>query len=87
MATLFEPSGVEKTCRPRNGKKFALDELQELVGGYVEMVRIPGDVGRRVFFVDEDGRMKRLPSNVKASHLAYRLLVGNALLCSPKEVD
>ena len=86
MATLYEPSGVEKTCRPRNGKKFALEELQELVGGYVEMVSIPGDVGKRVFFVDEEGRLKHLKPNVKASHLAYRLLMGNALLCSPKEV-
>lgn len=87
MATLYEPSGRDTPCRPRNGKKFTLDELQELIGGYVEMVSIPGDVGRRVFFVDEDGRMKGLPSNVRASHIAYRLLLGNALLCSPKEVD
>ena len=38
------------------------------------------------FDVDEEGRLKHLKPNVKASHLAYRLLVGNALLCSPKEV-
>ena len=87
MATLYEPSGGGTPCRPRNGKKFALDELQGLIGGYIEMVRIPGDAGRRVFFVDEEGRLKHLRPNVRASHLAGQLLVGNALLCSPKEVD
>jgi hypothetical protein len=51
------------------------------------MVRIPGDAGRRVFFVDEGGRLKHLKANVRASHLAGQLLVGNALVCSPKEVD
>jgi hypothetical protein len=87
MAVLYEPSGRDRQCRPRDGKKFTLDELQALIGGYVEMVRIPGDVGRRIFFVDEEGRLKRLKPNVRASHLAGRLLVGNALLCNPKEVD
>jgi hypothetical protein len=37
--------------------------------------------------VDEEGRLKRLKPNVRASHLAGQLLVGNALLCSPKEVN
>nr|ART39127.1 H353 [uncultured bacterium] len=87
MATIYEPSGLDRPCRPRNGKKFALDELQQLVGGYIEMVRIPGDVGRRIFIVDEEGRLKGLKPNVRASHLAGQLLVGNALLCSPKEVN
>lgn len=87
MATLYEPSGRDQTCTPRDGKKFTLDELQTLVGGYIEMVRIPGDVGRRMFFVDEEGLLRGLSPNVRASHIAGRLLVGNALLCSPQEVD
>jgi len=87
MAKLIEPSGRESECTPRDGKKFKLDELQTLVGGDIEMVRIPGDAGRRVLFVDEEGRLKRLPANVAASHLAGQLIVGNAVLCSPKEVD
>ncbi|MPZ50842.1 MAG: DUF3846 domain-containing protein [Dehalococcoidia bacterium] len=87
MARLYEPSGRDSECTPHNGKKFTLAELQALVGGYIEMVRIPGDAGKRVFFVDEEGRLKKLPPNVRASHIAGQLLVGNAVLCSPKEVD
>jgi hypothetical protein len=87
MARLYEPSGRDLQYAPRNGKKFTLAELQALVGGYIEMVRIPGDAGKRVFFVDEDGRLKKLRPNVRASHLAGQVLVGNAVLCSPEEVD
>ena len=87
MATLYEPSGRDSEYTPRNGKNFTLADLQALVGGYIEMVRIPGDAGRRVFFVDEEGRLKKLKPNVRASHVAGQLVVGNAVLCSPKEVD
>jgi hypothetical protein len=87
MATLYEPSGRDSQPMPRDGRKFSLDELQALVGGYIEMVRIPGDAGKRVLFVDEEGRLKGLKPNVRASHIAGQLIVGNAVLCSPKEVD
>ena len=87
MATLYEPSGRDSDYTPRNGKKFTMAELQALVGGYIEMVRIPGDAGKRVLFVDEEGRLKGLKPNVRASHLAGQLIVGKAVLCSPKEVD
>ena len=87
MATLYEPSGHDSEYTPRNGKKFTLAELQALVGGYIEMVRIPGDAGGRVFFVNEEGMLRKLRPNVRASQIAGQLLVGNAVLCSPKEVD
>ncbi len=87
MATLYEPSGRDSEYTPRNGKKFTLAELQALVGGYIVMVRIPGDAGRRVFFVNEEGMLKKLRPNVRASQIAGQLLVGNAVLCSIKEVD
>jgi hypothetical protein len=87
MATLIEPAGRDSQHTPRDGRKFSLDELQALVGGYIEMVRIPGDAGKRVLFVDEEGRLKGLKPNVRASHIAGQLIVGNAVLCSPKEVD
>jgi len=87
VATLYEPSSRDSEYTPRNGKKFTLAELQALVGGYIVMVRIPGDAGRRVFFVNEEGMLRKLRPNVRASQIAGQLLVGNAVLCSPKEVD
>jgi hypothetical protein len=67
VATLYEPSGRDRVYRPLRRKKFTLDELQSLIGGYVEMVGIRGDAGSRVFFVDEEGRLKRLRPNVRGS--------------------
>ncbi len=44
-----------------------LDLLQELVGGYVEEVPLPGDVPL-VLLCNEEGIPKRLPYNPVASH-------------------
>jgi len=58
------------------GAAWSLDELHALVGGYVEPIK----VGACLLLVDEDGRMRRLPVNKKASKLAGRIIVGPALL-------
>lgn len=60
----------------------SLDELQEKVGGYVELMNLT-DGGQLLF--DEDGVMKQLPVNAEATDLAFRLgkvpttIVGNAV--------
>tara|TARA_R110000751_G_scaffold18488_1_gene56243 strand:- start:226 stop:474 length:249 start_codon:yes stop_codon:yes gene_type:complete len=59
-----------------------LEELQAKVGGFVELMNL-NDGGQLLF--DEDGLMKNLPVNAKASELAARLgrnpsrIVGNAV--------
>ena len=40
---------------PKNGKTFALTEMQEIVGGYVEPIRLNDG---RMIIVDEDGKSK-----------------------------
>jgi hypothetical protein len=85
MATLITPDGTHTEVQPANGKVFTLTELQTLVGGFIESVVV---VDHRVMFVDEDGRMKRLPPNPEATMVAgniAQMLVGNALLCTLKE--
>lgn len=62
-----------------------LAQLQEAVGGFVEVIALPGN---RYLVVNEDGKMLNLPINVAATQLAAdagRLargdfIVGNALL-------
>tara|TARA_R110002110_G_scaffold2739_10_gene13115 strand:+ start:862 stop:1458 length:597 start_codon:yes stop_codon:yes gene_type:complete len=59
-----------------------LEELQAKVGGYIEIIQLSD---RSQLCVDEDGLMKNLPVNAKASELAARLgrnpsrIVGNAV--------
>lgn len=54
-----------------------LKNLQELVGGYIEPVRLH-DNG--VMLVDEDGLMKGLPLNPMASVIAGTKIVGTAVI-------
>lgn len=48
---------------------FPLDRLQQLVGGYIELVRPAGLVPPFVMVVDEEGLLKDKPENRIASYL------------------
>jgi len=51
-------------------KKPTLEELQKLVGGFIEVVRdIPYEGRQAVMIVDEEGHCKYKPLNDKASKL------------------
>jgi hypothetical protein len=64
--------------------KMDLQEMQEFVGGYIEMV--PTRNPRRALVVNEDGLMLDLPNNVAATALVrpgtmvLGLIRGNALV-------
>ena len=58
-------------------EKINLEKAQEIIGGYVEVVRLPKGQGK--LLVDEEGLLKRLPLNREASILAKQLIVGNAI--------
>lgn len=62
---------------PSNGSKFALKDLQDMVGGYVERLALPD---RAVMIVNEDGFPLGLPVNETASRLAGRVIVGDVVL-------
>jgi hypothetical protein len=56
-----------------------LKALQTAVGGYVELVAMPG-VRHLCLLVDEDGLGKDLPENPAASLLAGQRIVGPAVV-------
>ena len=63
-----------------------LEEAQEIVGGYVEMVELNDlnlffhyDTSLIQLLVDEEGLLKGLPVNNLASRLSGRTIVGSAL--------
>ena len=66
------------------GAQWTLSEMQARVGGYVELVGCANLAAGQLMFVDEDGLMKKLPPNSKASMMAGRPIVGDALIV-PKE--
>lgn len=73
----------EEFIEPKNGTDFSLEELQTIVGGHIEIVQL-GD--ERIMVVNEEGKLNRLPVNVKATFIVNGLgykdtIVGNVLVC------
>lgn len=92
MAKLIKSSGLKKIVRPENGSTFTLKELQEYVGGYIELVFL--DDGK-IFVVDEEGKLKGKEVNIEATIYARMkkagfgndFIVGDVLLCNKKEIE
>tara|TARA_X000001388_G_scaffold76317_1_gene73338 strand:- start:4557 stop:4793 length:237 start_codon:yes stop_codon:yes gene_type:complete len=57
-----------------------LEKLQELVGGYIEIV-LSADM-RKQIVVDEEGLLKGKEFNEEASRIAGQKLFGNAVVLS-----
>lgn len=48
--------GTETPVMPANGKKFTLEEMKRIVGGYIEIIEFPGifTEGKQVMVVNEE---------------------------------
>ena len=88
MAKLIKANGEIRDVKPLNGKEFEIEEIQSLVGGYVEYV--PAAKRGYVLAVNEDGKPIGLPFNSKATMLAFiyaDYIAGDAVYCKREEVD
>jgi hypothetical protein len=81
MAQWIKASGevveVEPTITGKKKAKFTLDQLQEFVGGYIERVQIGPN---RDMICNEEGRLRGLKLNNKASSMAQQTIVGDVLV-------
>jgi hypothetical protein len=82
MAQTIKADGSIEQMNPSNGIDFSLKELQEAVGGYIEMVYLPNGI----MVVNEEGLLKGLPLNQLASQLAGQPIVGNVLVCDREQI-
>lgn len=85
---LIKSSGVQQCIKPSNGEHFSLKELQDYVGGYIEVVRLKND---RLMIVDEEGKCKNKPINLTASLVLFSenrcdRIVGDVVLCDRKYI-
>lgn len=92
MATVIEPNGTMRDVAPAKPPHFTLEELQTLVGGYIELVYLYNGTGK-VLVVNEEGKLQGLPRNETASYVAREWLMhgdfisGVAVLVSPHEME
>tara|TARA_R110000737_G_scaffold352533_1_gene398938 strand:+ start:1086 stop:1337 length:252 start_codon:yes stop_codon:yes gene_type:complete len=83
MATLLKADGSSTS----NVQVETLEQQQELVGGYIEYVRIPSSP-QRMLIVNEEGRLQDSPEiNDAASMLAEQTIVGDAVLVLQSELN
>lgn len=84
MATIIRTNGKKEDVRPKNGTDFTLKELREIVGGNIEIVRLPDN---RIMAVNEEGKLYNLPKNVQATQIyGYEVIVGDVLVCDASQV-
>ena len=88
MGNLIYPDGTHRDVVPEDGKHFTLDELQELVGGYIELV--PGEHTETYdVVVNEEGKLHGLEANPAATEYCgvtgLDTLVGNVLILTGEE--
>lgn len=70
------------------------DDLRNGVGGYIEGLRL-GDTGQYAF-INEDGKLRQLPVNQRATQLCFErnvglhpndFIVGNMIVVGPPDAD
>ena len=89
-SVLYESDGTSRPISPEDGKTFSLKEVQEMVGGYVQMIPLSTD---RIMLINEEGKLLGLPRNDMATLVAVLVLgegdfiVGNALVCDGRFFD
>jgi hypothetical protein len=82
MATKIDIDGTLSEVTP-----LKLEDWQEAVDGYIELIRIPRHEGHNLMLVNEDGIMLRLAVNKLASQIAGQEIVGPVVLTNNLEFN
>ena len=91
MAQIIKTTGEVIEVTPKNGTDFSLEELQTIVGGWIEIVNLRDG---RLLCLDEEGKLKGKERNHVATDI-YRqafpqckdFIVGDVLLCNEDQID
>lgn len=89
MAKVITTTGAISEVQPKNGKFFELEELQKVVGGYIEIINLCND---QIMVVNEEGKLEDLPYNFIATQMYQRntraldYIAGDALVCLSNQI-
>jgi len=86
MRGMLIPVGGQPTPYRENPerKKFELDELQAIVGGYIELMPV---INNMFLVVNEEGLIMELPRNEGASAIAGQHICGDTILIPRNSID
>ncbi len=96
-AKIIRANGQVLGVKPANGRSFSLDEMQTIVGGYVEVIYPESRTGA-IMVVNEEGKLIGLPRNLMATRIwqdqadpgSQRMadhVCGDVLLCHRTQID
>lgn len=89
QSSILTSTGSRKDVNPSNGSDFSLEELQDFVGGYIEIVRLSST---QLMVVNEEGKIHNLPINTNATLLYIMAtgrkdtIVGDVLICETNKI-
>lgn len=89
MATIYRANGTKEVIAPKNGTDFKFEELQKIVGGYIDIIRLDND---QIMVINDEGKLMYLPVNMEATEIYQRIymiddcIVGDVLICKDEEV-
>ena len=89
---IIHSDGALTAVKPRDFKKFTLEELQAFVGGFIQIVNLAAN---KLLVVNEEGKLHNLPVNEKATALALSCnaifptdyIVGDAVVIESTMLD
>lgn len=89
MAKIYRTNGDIENVEPKNGTDFQLEELQGIVGGYIECLNLSDG---RLLVCNEEGKLKGLALNERATELVRKngyndYIVGDVLVCKDCEIE
>lgn len=83
MATLYKTDGTSQQVAPANGTDFKLEELYQLVGNPIDIVRLNN---KQLLVVHDEGLVLGLPINPEACRMTGQYIVGDVVRCADTEV-
>lgn len=85
LACVLKTDGSFYKTSPHNGKHFKMEQIQDIVGGYFQIVAT--DSKEALMAVNEDAIALGLPINRNASVVAGTTILGDALVFSQEMMD
>lgn len=88
-AKIYKADGTIIETAPANGTDFQLEELQEIVDGYIEIVQLSYN---QIMVINEEGKLIDLPYNENATEIYqeedsfYDYIAGDVLVCDSNMV-